>query len=79
MAAAGKDEGFVWELIPRSRHFVHAHKSNPTDSRYRKAVYIPPFTTIHPSFHIFVDIWSSDDVMEGDLEEELEVKLLVPE
>ena len=29
--------------------------------------------------HIFVDIWSSDDVMEGDLEEEPEVKLLVPE
>ena len=29
--------------------------------------------------HIFVDIWSSDDVMDGVLEEELEVKLLVPE
>ena len=29
--------------------------------------------------HIFVDIWSSDEVMEGDLEEEAEVKLLVPE
>ena len=35
----------------------------------------------HPSepFHIFVDIWSSDEVMEGVLEEEPEVKLLVPE
>ena len=72
----------MWELIPRSRHLVHAHKSNPTDSRYRKSVYIPPFTTIDPRqpFYIFVDIWSSDDVMEGVLEEELEVvKLLVPE
>ena len=73
----------MWELIPRSRQFVHAHKSNPTDSRYckDKAVYIPPFTThnISQPFHIFVDIWSSDDVMDGVLEEELEVKLLVPE
>ena len=37
------------------------------------------FTTQTQTFHIFVDIWSSDEVMEGVLEEELEVKLLVPE
>ena len=35
--------------------------------------------TCHQPFHIFVDIWSSDDVMDGVLEDELEVKLLVPE
>ena len=53
----------------------------PINPRYSKSVYIPHFTTIPPRqpFYIFVDIWSSDDVIEGVLEEELEVKLLVPE
>ena len=45
-----------------------------------KAFYISPFKPYSAvCVHIFVDIWSSDDVMEGDLEEEPEVKLLVPE